>query len=101
MAHPWLGLIFNILCLIGLTIFILREEKKGVSMGWYVDYVSEKMDRERLADVYEALEKMRLWMPLYSAMVKKGMPKAQAREALLYIMKIHEELEYEKSKKTA
>lgn len=50
------------------------------------------MDNEKLCDVYEALENMKFWRPVYESILKQTGSKAQAREALLYLVNL--ELEY-------
>lgn len=50
------------------------------------------MNNERLADVYEALEKMNKWRPVYQALLRTCKTKIEAMQALLYLIKIEKEI---------
>lgn len=48
---------------------------------------------ELIADVFEALEKMKQWMPLYKTVLRQTGSKEEARAAVKYAMRIEKEME--------
>lgn len=49
--------------------------------------------REMIADVAEALEELRKWRPFYQAVLLNTGDKLQARNALIYVLRMEKELE--------
>lgn len=48
------------------------------------------MNNEQLADIYEALDNMKKWRPIYLALLRTCETKIEAMQALLYLVKIEE-----------
>lgn len=52
------------------------------------------MNNETIFNVYEALENMKEWKPIYEALLRTCATKEQAIEALRYLIKLEEEWKY-------
>ncbi len=50
------------------------------------------MNNDELSDVYEALEKMRIWKSVYESLLKNCETKQEAIQALKYLMVMEKKL---------
>lgn len=50
-------------------------------------------NREVIADVFEAIEKLNQWRPFYRAVLKQTGDKEQAKKALRFVMRMESEME--------
>lgn len=53
----------------------------------------KKSTNEMIADLHEAMEKVREWKPLYEAVLKQTGDKKQAANAVKWAMKMEKEVE--------